>query len=279
MPSRVHSSVTLPPAPADGWHLLRTGHITCAAGYRIERTRHAGHEWLLCLRGRGTAWCGAAHCTAVAGDLLWLDNALPHGHEADADEPWELLWVRCHGPDLGRWRERLGGDRCLRSVPRDGARIASRLRDLLHLAGERDRLPMESWSLRIQAGLTSLLADIATGIQSGTPDARDPVVARCQAAMLADLGGDWHVRRLVQTARTPSSSLYRRFLRACGAAPLAWLRQRRLERAAELLSGAQRPVAEVATAVGFSDPFHFSREFRIAFGMAPRDYRKAESCT
>jgi AraC-like DNA-binding protein len=277
MAQRIHASLTLPAQANDAWHLLRVGHISCAAGYRIDRQRHAGHEWLLVLRGSGTAWCGEFHASARPGELLWLDNLQPHGHQADHADPWELLWLRCHGPDLARWRERLGGGCCLRVVPTDPSLIATRIRDLLTLAQERDRQPSDPWNLRIQAGLTGLLAEIAGAAGPDAARSADPAVARCQAAMLADLAGRWQVDRLVTTARLPSSSLYRRFERVCGLAPLAWLQRRRLERAADLLGRTRRPVAEIAAAVGFPDPFHFSRAFHAAFGLAPRDYRRAES--
>lgn len=54
------------------------------------------------------------------------------------------------------------------------------------------------------------------------------------------------------------------------------LRDRRILEAKRLLAepGAVRPtIAQVAYAVGFADPAHFSRTFRAETGMSPRDYR------
>jgi AraC family transcriptional regulator of arabinose operon len=277
MPVSPIASQVLSPQPTADWQLLRVGHLVCPPNYRIDRTRYPGHEWLLCLTGRGSAWCGEARCAVGPGDLVWLDNRQPHGHAADPSEPWELLWLRCAAPALDRWRVRLGGDRCLRSTLSDPATIAAELRDLLRLAEEQAATNSELWEARVQAALTGLLARIVGNLLQGNEVPLDPPIARCQASMLADLSGRWPSRRLVRVAGLPSASLYRRFRQSVGLAPLAWLRQRRMEAAARLLHGHGRTVSTIAATVGYADPFHFSRDFRATFGVSPRAFRRAES--
>jgi len=49
----------------------------------------------------------------------------------------------------------------------------------------------------------------------------------------------------------------------------------RLQRAGSLLKTyPNRPIAEIAQAIGFDDPFYFSRLFHKHMGVSPRDYRK-----
>ncbi len=52
------------------------------------------------------------------------------------------------------------------------------------------------------------------------------------------------------------------------------LRQLRLRQAARLLRHSGRSIQEIAAAVGFHCPFHFSRRFRHSFGVSPREYRR-----
>ncbi|MER0245577.1 helix-turn-helix domain-containing protein [Streptomyces sp. HSW2009] len=62
-----------------------------------------------------------------------------------------------------------------------------------------------------------------------------------------------------------------------GTSPAAWIRQRRLERCREDLTDPRlgaRPVRAVAARWGLSDPMHFSRLFRAAYGVPPREYRE-----
>ena len=58
-----------------------------------------------------------------------------------------------------------------------------------------------------------------------------------------------------------------------GASPGAYLHGLRMERARLLLECTSLAVAEVMRQVGLSDPSHFARDFRNAFGLSPRAYR------
>lgn len=58
-----------------------------------------------------------------------------------------------------------------------------------------------------------------------------------------------------------------------GIGPAAMAELLRLSRAATLLQRSNLPVRAVAEACGFVDPLHFSKRFRLAYGMPPRDYR------
>lgn len=68
-------------------------------------------------------------------------------------------------------------------------------------------------------------------------------------------------------------SFCRRFHQVVGQAPQAWLRERRLDLAAERL-GQGMAVEEAAALGGFTDRFHFSRLFRRHRGLGPGLYRR-----
>lgn len=56
-------------------------------------------------------------------------------------------------------------------------------------------------------------------------------------------------------------------------APMQYLEQYRLDRAAEKLLSREDSIEQIASAVGFSNPFHFSTRFRRRFGKPPSRYR------
>ena len=64
------------------------------------------------------------------------------------------------------------------------------------------------------------------------------------------------------------------FRRLYGLPVHAWLRQRRMERAAQLLRGSSLSVLGVAQSVGYSSASQFSAAFRRQYGMTPAVYRK-----
>ncbi len=66
--------------------------------------------------------------------------------------------------------------------------------------------------------------------------------------------------------------LYKKLLALTGKSPLEFIRSLRLQRAAQLLSGSQLTVAEVAYQVGFNNPKYFAKYFKEEFGILPSAY-------
>lgn len=64
------------------------------------------------------------------------------------------------------------------------------------------------------------------------------------------------------------------FRQRYGLAVHAWLRQRRMERAAELLRDSSLSVLGVAQSVGYGSASQFTAAFRRQYGMTPAKYRK-----
>jgi AraC-like DNA-binding protein len=67
----------------------------------------------------------------------------------------------------------------------------------------------------------------------------------------------------------------REFRRAFGDSPHAYLLTRRLERAAALLRGTDRSVAEICFAVGLHSVGSFTTSFTRTYGTSPTAYRAA----
>jgi AraC-like DNA-binding protein len=68
----------------------------------------------------------------------------------------------------------------------------------------------------------------------------------------------------------------RQFKQSAGVTPHAYLTQRRVERAREMLVQTDLSLAEIAFAVGFFDQGHLARHFRHRLGTTPREFRWLE---
>ena len=64
------------------------------------------------------------------------------------------------------------------------------------------------------------------------------------------------------------------FKESMGTSPYAYVLELRLTQAAELLLSTDRSVAQIAYAVGFSDPLYFSRSFKRRYQLSPLVFRK-----
>jgi transcriptional regulator GlxA family with amidase domain len=69
----------------------------------------------------------------------------------------------------------------------------------------------------------------------------------------------------------------RAFKQSTGMPPHRYLMKRRVERAAALIQGTNRPLSQIALEVGFCDQSHFSRLVARATGQTPRELRRESS--
>jgi transcriptional regulator GlxA family with amidase domain len=92
------------------------------------------------------------------------------------------------------------------------------------------------------------------------------VCTRAAATLLADGASVADVARRVGLSER---QLGRRFQERVGLSPKAFARVRRLQRAALLMKQGVAP-ADVATAVGYADQPHFTREAGALAGITPR---------
>jgi transcriptional regulator GlxA family with amidase domain len=80
---------------------------------------------------------------------------------------------------------------------------------------------------------------------------------------------------LARAAGLSRAHFSREFRRAFGETPHAYLLTRRLERAAALLRGTDRSVADICIAVGWDSVGSFTTSFSRMFGKSPTAYRAA----
>ena len=83
------------------------------------------------------------------------------------------------------------------------------------------------------------------------------------------------VPTLARAAHLSPAHFSREFRRAFGETPHRYLLTRRLERAAALLRGTDRSVAEICFAVGLRSVGSFTTSFTRTFGLSPAAYRAA----
>ena len=82
------------------------------------------------------------------------------------------------------------------------------------------------------------------------------------------------VSRIAASCHVSPATLGRLFRQEFGRSPQAYFRDLRMQTARGLLADPAMPVKHVAAQVGFSDVFSFSREFRKAEGISPREFRR-----
>lgn len=100
----------------------------------------------------------------------------------------------------------------------------------------------------------------------------DNKVAQARAYLETCYASPVSLRDLARFAEMSEQHFSRRFYQAYGIRPMSYLTLRRLEQAYRLLQ-TDMLVKDVAQAVGYDDPFYFSRIFKKHYGYSPQKAR------
>jgi transcriptional regulator GlxA family with amidase domain len=82
------------------------------------------------------------------------------------------------------------------------------------------------------------------------------------------------VTELVERSGLPERTFKRRFGRATGYSPIAYVQHVRVEEAKRRLERTSEPVDAISYAVGYEDPASFRRLFKRITGVTPGAYRR-----
>lgn len=216
---------------------------------------------------------GAIVCSTCSGSLLLAEAGLLDGREAATH--WSAA-------DLFRDRYpqvRLRLERILCDGGVDGRLIttggASSWQDLaLYLIG-RCCGPAEA----VRIAKIFLIGDRAGGqlpfaAMTRPREHDDAVVSDCQAWIAGHYDAPNPVARMVHRSGLPERSFKRRFRRATGYTPVAYVQALRIEEAKQLLEAGDEKTDTIAAAVGYEDPAFFRRLFKRTAGVTPAQYRQ-----
>ncbi len=247
------------------------GHSPHAAAH--GRTRPRGTDAVIvmvCTDGAGRLTLGAETITVEHGHAAVIPRGEPHTYVADERSPWTLWWLHAAGPDadelaavvLGEERDPVVAVRDLYS--------AVDLIEQAVVALERDETTATlyqasgaAWKLLAQLGADRLLGAASTTDR----------IHIVQDYLRQHLASQTSVSELARLAGLSTSHFSALFKASTGIGVVEYVKRLRSARARELLITTQAPIADIARAVGYPDPFYFSRQFRAVNGTSPSEFR------
>lgn len=75
------------------------------------------------------------------------------------------------------------------------------------------------------------------------------------------------------------SSFKREFAKQYHATPASYIKSKRVEKAAGLLSLSDQRIKDIAFECGFSDVANFTKSFREQYALSPTKYRQAQNAS
>lgn len=127
-----------------------------------------------------------------------------------------------------------------------------------------------------------LLLELAYAHERGRGPVNDPTTERIREQMMRwreQPGAIPPVNELAREAGLAVDHYTRCFARLNGLTPREWRIQTRLDRAQSLLVETRMGVSQVADLLGYSDVFHFSKQFKTRLGCSPLHFRRTQKPT
>ena len=280
-PNGRHRAERLPPSLPEPWTIVR--HVHARGGQYVE-SRHAAFAShpshvhttptiALLLRGAlevkfASGRRLAVDASAAAGALV-LPAGPPHHGRAGAGGA-RMLFVTPEADrvaTLGTAAAEVLADPAWWRTPRVAMLGRGLLRELA-VADDAAPLALEGLTLELMSALVRRRGDSAR-------PAPPPAWLRRVREALDDRYGERELRiaDLAAVAGVDPAHLARTFRAHYGTTAGAYLREIRVQRAADALVRSLEPLAQIALEAGFADQSHFTRVFRTAYGVTPQRWR------
>jgi len=250
--------------------ITHIGTFAAAAGHFVERPHGTSqHILIACISGAGDCEMGDRKWKVGAGDLLFLPPRERHVYRANPFSPWMIFWIHFRGAQAGDHLANLGVSSTRPVVPVDDPGVLldafeDTIRHANHGFGEAALTGLSTAFARL-LGLAKV-HQVAVGSRSRNAENR---LLKLLAMLREDVARPWTLEELAHQANLSPPHFTALCRRQTGMPPLSLLIRLRLQRAMDLLQRGNHNVAEAARAVGYEDPFYFSRLFKKHIGLTP----------
>lgn len=204
--------------------------------------------------------------------IILLLPGMWHRYKPEKNEGWEECWVVFNGAVP----RRLLGTKILNAeTPLYSVRGNEQIASLFLRMEESIRHAPVGYLPRISMGILQILAELQAHskaqIFNGSHVENSIVQARIQ--MMKQLDGTINVRKMAQDLNVGYSWFRHKFKEFSGLPPNQYHMQLRINKAKRLLLGTDLSIKQIATSIGFSSEFYFSRTFKKVTGITASAFR------
>lgn len=258
---------------ANHCHLRESGHYARMPRHRMRRVRPMDYLIFWALGGCGYVETEGQRHPVRAGHLVTLRPRVPHAYGSDPDPPWDVLWAHFDGAlaaPLVKSIRQFGG--VVVDLGQDAA-LRDRWEELVIVQNAGGA----GAALRANTGLAALLGQLLQRLQTGiiTPERTGPLDATALHRHLHEHYQDpISLSSLARLAHLSPTHFARVFKKQFGVSAMGLVIEKRITVACSLLTGSTMPIKQIGAAVGYADPYYFSRLFHRRIGMSPSCYRR-----
>ncbi len=225
------------------------------------------YQLIYITRGRGIFQSDAQTRVVVPGSILLVLPGVRHFYKPQLDVGWTEYWVGFKGPYADTLREQglLSPEKPLHAVGLHN-RILSIYSQIFELV--RSQQPL--YQARAASLVVTLIAEILAPERTAAPHAdSEQLLEKARSLMAEDLYGAVNLAAIAETLGISGAQLNSVFKSFTSMTPYQYYISVKIQKAKEMLENGGLSIREVASRLGFSDPYYFSRLFRRKVGLPP----------
>ncbi|MFD9796917.1 helix-turn-helix domain-containing protein [Streptomyces sp. NPDC059070] len=252
-----------------------------AVSRSARRISQGGEEYLtVTLQHRGTARLtqDGRQVLVAPGTFTCSDAARPYRREQPDDFRFTAFRMPKQGLGVGDGELRAVTGTLFHAHSGTAGLVAGYLHRLAQQAAGFDAYTGHQLALTAADLLSVLIHERRGRLDPRAPEAARGMLARVKEYVLSNLGDSGLTPERIAAAHHVSVRHLHQLFRSDGTTVGRWIHRERLERCRAELSRRRGPapvVSAVAQRWGFVSPSHFSRAFRTAYGMSPREWQSA----
>lgn len=225
---------------------------------------------------RGEGFFESSHCErqdVKPGTVFLLFPGEQHAYRPSLDTGWDEYWVGFKGnyPDMLRRRGVI-------SVNRPFFRVGlhASLEECFARIFEIVRAEEPGFQVELGAEVVQLLTKLhCIVIRHRVSSADEELVSRARLTMHQRIDRPMDTSKFAGELGVSYQTLLTSFKAHTGLSPYQYFLQLKIHRAKELLQDTTTSVKEVAYALHFDSPFHFSRVFKQKTGVSPSTWKRS----
>ena len=253
---------------------------------------HEEMETLVVMEGSVVVTAGGEEYTLVEGEGMFINAGVLHGGRRVPGSAGKLRSVVFHPRLVGGGIDSIFWQKYLQPLLKDSSLSAVRLDGPEPWRKEAVSTSLEAWEacreersgyeFQVRGSLSHLVYLLASHRPAVSGRVSEQEARRWERIKIMlqfiqeHCGENITTADIARSAMISESECLRCFHSTIGTTPVQYLRQLRIQRAAELLASTDRRVGDIAWECGFSDAGYFAKTFREMKGCTPGQYRASE---
>jgi AraC-like DNA-binding protein len=225
---------------------------------------------ILCADGKGRYEAKSGKFNVLPGQFFILPPNQCHTYEADSHDPWSIFWIRIGGIHVNKFCTQASVKKCFKPMYTNNIQEISGLFDDIYATLE------NGYSLQhltySNMSLQHMLALLLYRLQE-TKKEETSMTNKIIQYMRANIAEQYALQDMALVFNYSPSQFSNIFRGETGYSPIDYFIHLKVQQGCKLLDSTNMKIYEVALAVGYNDPYHFSKLFKKIMHLSPEQYR------